>query len=441
VFPLDDAYITLHNARVLLAGGDDPLYGASPLIGATSAVHLLLVSLVGLILPLPHAAFALSFSAALLYALGLERLVRSAGVRGWQVYAIATVGLLSSYLPIQFVNGLETSLALAAVTWALVLADDRRLPFLCGAMPFIRPELAFLAAPLFGRHLWMNRNNPRAMLMASLLALASFLPWSIWYLVETGAPFPNTAGAKVIFFGQAVLPFPKRLLFWGQAIYASLLLPLLPAALGLAWVRAGWCGALFAAVWLLVALVTLPGSLAFNDARYLAVIVPVLTYGLAGIAARQTWGRWYVLALASFTAVTFVHAASRLHDEIVVGAPVWERPADFVRDHVPPGSVVLVHDAGWVAWKNPRVKLIDVVGLKSPASAEVHRRYRARDCQWGPALSEIAAKNQATHVVVLEQLFWNCVGRNLREAGWRTTPVYREPGYFAVYRIQAPPLR
>ena len=45
-FPLDDAYITLHNARVLLTGSD-PYYGTSPLTGATSGVHLALVAGVG----------------------------------------------------------------------------------------------------------------------------------------------------------------------------------------------------------------------------------------------------------------------------------------------------------------------------------------------------------------------------------------------------------
>ena len=43
--PLDDAYITLHNARVLLSGQPDWIYGSSYLAGATSLVHLALVAL------------------------------------------------------------------------------------------------------------------------------------------------------------------------------------------------------------------------------------------------------------------------------------------------------------------------------------------------------------------------------------------------------------
>ena len=44
VFPLDDGYITLHNARSLLAGGDST-YGGSALTGATSIVHLALLAM------------------------------------------------------------------------------------------------------------------------------------------------------------------------------------------------------------------------------------------------------------------------------------------------------------------------------------------------------------------------------------------------------------
>src|SRR5437764_1047312 len=42
-FPLDDSYITLHNARALWAG-IDANYGGSPLVGATSLVHLAVIS-------------------------------------------------------------------------------------------------------------------------------------------------------------------------------------------------------------------------------------------------------------------------------------------------------------------------------------------------------------------------------------------------------------
>jgi hypothetical protein len=44
VFPIDDAYIVIHNARALLAGQDPNYIGSSPITGATSLVHLALVT-------------------------------------------------------------------------------------------------------------------------------------------------------------------------------------------------------------------------------------------------------------------------------------------------------------------------------------------------------------------------------------------------------------
>src|SRR5690349_19048294 len=43
-FPLDDAYITLHNAQVLWSGSDRNYPGVPALMGATSPVHLALVA-------------------------------------------------------------------------------------------------------------------------------------------------------------------------------------------------------------------------------------------------------------------------------------------------------------------------------------------------------------------------------------------------------------
>ena len=72
-FPLDDAYITLHNAQSLLSGVDRQ-FGASPLLGATSSVHLLLVTALGLIVSLPWAAAIVAWGGAGLYLLGLSYL-------------------------------------------------------------------------------------------------------------------------------------------------------------------------------------------------------------------------------------------------------------------------------------------------------------------------------------------------------------------------------
>jgi hypothetical protein len=74
VFPLDDAYITLHNAQVLRSG-QDPNYGVPALIGATSLVHLALVTLATTVVDPPVlASFLVTVLGVLLYAQGLAAL-------------------------------------------------------------------------------------------------------------------------------------------------------------------------------------------------------------------------------------------------------------------------------------------------------------------------------------------------------------------------------
>ena len=76
VFPVDDAYITLHNAQVLHWGHDPNFAGTPALAGATSAVHLALVALLMFALSPPVALWAALWMATLAYALGLVQLAR-----------------------------------------------------------------------------------------------------------------------------------------------------------------------------------------------------------------------------------------------------------------------------------------------------------------------------------------------------------------------------
>jgi hypothetical protein len=45
VFPVDDAYISLHSAQVLLTGFDKNFQGSPALVGVTSVIHVTLTAL------------------------------------------------------------------------------------------------------------------------------------------------------------------------------------------------------------------------------------------------------------------------------------------------------------------------------------------------------------------------------------------------------------
>ena len=182
VFPTDDAYITLHNAVVLVSGKPDPNFlDTAALCGSTSLLHVALTALFCLVLPPLTALNTTLWLGILLYGLGLLRLARVHGAAPWQAVLLTLAGLFAAQTPFQMLNGLETGLALAGVTWALVFASGekptRMLPVLCGLLPLLRPELIVLSVLLFAHQALRKRKaKPIALdLVLALLAAAPFL--------------------------------------------------------------------------------------------------------------------------------------------------------------------------------------------------------------------------------------------------------------------------
>lgn len=432
-FLMDDAYITLHNAQVLLTG-NDPTYAVSPLTGATSAAHLALIAVLGLAFPLPLASAIVSSAAAVCYLAGLRALAVSAGCRGGAVAVVMFVGTCIGYVPLYYFNGLETVLAMAVVAWSLAIRDSRWLPILCGIMPFIRPELAFLAAPLFLRQFAM----PGARVRSFALAAAPAALFALWYLAETGVPFPNTGGAKVAFFAETHLALPQRIAIALVAVAGAGFLPLGIGLLRVRSVPAGWCVAVFALSWLAMAIWVLPSALTHNHFRYLGPLIPALLYPLSALLAERR-SKALPALLIGWTAMTLCLSLPQFLPGLRFVAE-GVNAAQFVRDRVPAGSTVLVHDAGIVAWMEPKVRIVDVVGLKTPTSALAHQRHTTRTGDWGKALDHIACRAGATHLVALKgDGFWEEVAGSLKREGWILQAERLPDGIgYAVYSISDP---
>ncbi|MFC2970196.1 hypothetical protein [Acidimangrovimonas pyrenivorans] len=429
-FPLDDAYISLHNAQSLLAGWDYT-FDTDPLVGATSPVHLALLSLFGLVLPLPLAAIVLCGIAAILYAAGLEALVVKAGARGWRIPVLVGIGLLIGTLPIQLANGLETGLAMATVAWLVALEDDRRLPLLAGLAPFIRPELGLLSAAVILRRI-IGR-PPAESVKIVALAMASAMPWTIWVWLVTGHPLPTTASAKIAFYADTDTPLFERLHALGFALLESKLAPLV--ALGsVGFLRSGgWPCKVFVAGVLGVSMTELPHSVDFNDARYLAPLMPIFVAGLA--AWRRTES-----AIVLVAAWTLFWAPSDLH-RLQSERQFDKRQLALVGQMtapLPAGARVLIHDAGMVAWAAPRLHLVDAVGLETPSSISWHEKFTKEACAWSRALDHIAREGRVHYALILEQPFWRCIGENLAQAGWRLTPLPSSGSVYQLFRLTAP---
>jgi len=427
---IDDAFITLHNARTLLAGGDDPAYaGATALTGATSAVHLVAIAGLGLLMPLETASAVVSLVGILLYAAGLDRMAVQAGCSR---ILLVGLGLLTGYQALHLVNGLESGLAAAAVAWALVLRDARWLPVLCGTLPFVRPELALLALPLLARQGWVQRGAPDRVLRTGLLALAAAAPWMALSWAMTGGLVPATGGAKVLFFAESGLPLADKLVLAASAcLHAAILL--IAIGLGGLWRKpAGWCGAAFLLLWLGTATWAFPGGLAHNYGRYLVEAVPVLLFGLSELltAERRLMAGVLVLCVLGLQAKTFEAARdtqrmARARDAMIA----------TLNAKVPLHARVAVHDAGDIAWRRPDLRLTDVVGLKTPDSTRAFALHPVRNGDRGAALAAILAGSGAQYFVCLTgDPFWATLATDLARTGQRLEALDAGEAY-TVYRL------
>lgn len=449
VFPLDDAYITLHNARVVLTGRDPSFPGVPALVGATSPVHLALVAALMLVVPPAVASFLAGTAACVAYALGLARMAFDRADDARFAALIVALGLLSGYAPFQLLNGLETGLAMAAVAWALVLAGrppaDRLLPLVCGVMPFIRPELAALAGPLLLRRLWQRRAAGAVDLALACAAAAPWLAWSWW---DAGTLLPSTLGAKAAFFADAPGPLPWRaaivLLGCAEAGLGALLvgLFLLPRS-SLSLCVAGFVGLFVAAFALTSVVVT-----GHNSFRYDHVLLPALAY--AATWARRPGlrraGSALLAAGLAFALVLLPRHWQQYVDALAVTDTARAGSARWARDHLPPDAVILVHDIGYIAYAT-EFRLIDLVGLKTPESIAYHRRWTLASGgrRRGEAIAAIARAFAPGYAIILndgpDTQIWAGTAAALRQQGWRLDPLHDPPGEdYGIYRLTPPGL-
>lgn len=443
LFPLDDAYITLANARDLLTGQTGG-FGVSPLVGATSLAHLAAVAGLGRVLPLEAAALVLNGAAAIAYALGLLRLAALWGLSARLSAGLVVLGLAAGNVPFHLFNGLETGLAMAAVTWTLVFAVQGarlRLAVLCGVLPFVRPELAALAAGMLALRAWQGRASPAGVARDLGVAAAAALPFLLWQAGAGTGLVPNTSGAKAAFFAEAGYPAGFRAALVMAALGGSGILPVLAGAVFL-W-RAGpvaWPFWGLVLAFLAVMAAEFPGGLQHNLHRYLYPLLPVGLAGVALAARSGRAGRWILAGLVVLAAGQAALVSPRSIAEGRAFAREVQAAAAAMRALVPPGAVVLVHDAGHPAWATP-FALVDVVGLKTPGAVAAHRTWTApsRGRDRARALDAIARDGGATHAVVLDEPFWGGIATDLAAAGWGLTPLRQAPGGYAILALTPPP--
>lgn len=438
-FPLDDPYIVLHNAQVLHAGVDYNYPNSPALTGATSAVHLLLVSLLLYIFS-PIAAIKISlWIAIILYSFGLLRLAGFYQISPWQSAAFLVCGLCVAYTPFHLINGLETGLAMAAVTWLLIFALEKKLSYkfalLSGLAPFIRPELAILAGLLWLENLYsllwhaapeqkqipakqrasawkaIDHKKFRKIAGALSLSLITFLPFVFWYWHSTGAFIPDTISAKQAYYAIVSCPlslklsstFENLILFSRQfnsfAFLASILF-LSTASVG----RTSLC---FLGCFIALYTYFLPLMLNvdFNMGRYWYPLVPILLYGVLLGFTIPGIRKLANIVLIICTCQALLHLPfvwQKYNFWQKINQSEFPQVSNWCKQQLPANAKILIHDAGYLAFST-HFQLHDMVGLKSPENIFYHQRLTqpSQGKRRVEALANIIKQQQPNFFVIL----------------------------------------
>lgn len=407
---IDDAYIALASAQAF-GHGLDAHYQTPALVGATSLPHVALLALLFRATPDPLVVYRLGAAASLTVA------VLAVFALGWTVSrsraaaaGLAALTIATPMLRFHLTNGLETGLVIAAVVGLLAAVTARRWGIataLIALLPWLRLDVAGVA--VFGFLIvWRAAPAWRRRLAAAVVGAAAVM--AATFLIATGQALPATMATKAAFFAEYCSSWRWRAGIWRDVlgVFARELAP---------WAIVGSAGALLVprGRWLLLAIapalvgywLLFPGGIGHNGNRYLyATLAPWLIYGAAVAAARVPAGAAAALAALGLLIAAAPGQVQGDRDEL--------RAVSAWLEQLPRPARVGVFDAGAPAVLTT-LPLIDLVGLKSPAAAAVHRALTGPSCgrDRGLAVVEIAARAQLTHVVISAP--WDAVFR-LRDA-------------------------
>lgn len=456
-FPLDDAYITIHSAQVLHWGFDPNFPGVAALYGATSAPFLALEYVLQFVLTPLYAAQTACWLGVLAYAAGLVYLARTLRLGRYETAAIVALGLASSFVPVHLLNGLETGFALAGVVWTLGLSSGERAhprwaAFAGGCTAAIRPDLApfavFVIAAMtyesWRRERWAGRRVVTEFSLLIGLAFLPVLPFCLWYLRETGFPYPLTGVAKRYYFASGRLPAYRKLM--PVALLGVFAVTCGPLVVG---VLASWRSAIakaivaFMAVMGVIAFWELPDIFAFNLFRYTIVLVPMMVWGVAFWVSKteKVDGRRGIVTICLiWCAMLFVPAgvaryvqACRMCDQGEHELVTW------CQENLPSDAKLLVQDAGYVAYGS-RFRVVDYVGLKTPEAIALNKEYTwaSGGARRAEVIATLSRREGAEYLVVLSHdAPTNGLPRQLAALGWRAEAL-KTYGYYAVYRLHPP---
>jgi hypothetical protein len=453
-FPLDDAYIILHNATVLLTGVDHNYIGTPALVGTTSPVHLALTAFLMKMVSFSPAItlFTLNWIYILIYALGICRLAIIYQLNFIQTLMCLFLGLFTGVMPYQLLNGLETGLAISIITWTLVffsepLNDFRRvcILFFCALMPFIRPELCVFS---FFIYIYLSTLEHRAFGILKNLGILIFFasPWLIWMFVTTGAIYPLTIDAKKAFFANDL---NSTLVFFHNIIRFIHLISLpLSLMIIFLWTSANKIGKIalgFMLIFLTSYLFTNPLLISQNYGRYLYIFIPFLLFG--GMRGLKDSQLFFQVMAKIFLSVAFIYQiilSPTIFNSYYLGnihheQKLFPETVNWCNKNIPKNATILIQDAGYLAFTT-QYKLVDIVGLKTPSNIYYHKllTYPSHGKYRSKAISEIALKYGGQYLILTPE--WDRIfhiSDDLKKLGWEVLLLHQSAGEngYLIYKL------
>jgi hypothetical protein len=376
----------------------------------------------------------------------------------------------------QLLNGLETSLAMAAITWILILVSlpctrYRRysLALLLGSVPFIRPELIAFSGSIYLFQLYrythrssnagwgsLREQNLFKMIAQDLgLMLIAATPWLIWYWCSTHHFYPATISAKAAFFAYAYRSDFYKFLFYCWALakfFLSISIMYVISLYLLSTKKLGQAILLFMMIFSVAYCFTEPSVLMQNIFRYFYIFIPLLLFGLIS-TLQESKPISYVAqwALILITIANFCNLPQRYahYQQAVVRSSMLEkRLAVWCNTHLPQHENIAIQDAGYIAYATS-LTFTDFVGLKSEENIVLHQQYtkpshgRLRN----KAISIILQKKKVRYLIMTREWVNGLhTIQQLIALGWRVTliknisvhaPIGVASGYF-VYHVIPP---
>ena len=190
--------------------------------------------------------------------------------------------------------------------------------------------------------------------------------------------------------------------------------------------------------------VQFPGEFVVNEFRYPVVLIPTLLWALGSMLQNATpqeqrEAKQLMYFCAGYATLMLPVCFHFYREERLFFDAGPGQVTMWCQQHLAPGTPILVHDAGYLAYSTD-FRTIDFVGLKTPAAIALNRRYTwpsgGRDR--AVVVSEMASASGSRYLILNSQ--WAPVvslAGQLQGLGWKVELLDKE-GAFQIFRLTPP---